>query len=365
MKVSEILKKEGVITATSDETLGPILSNLTSSHDAAFIFDEDKKLIGIINPLHCLIKSSFPGKTKVTNCLVHPPRLILSDDIGRAARLMIESKIHYLPVFDGNNRYVGIASSGRLLAKTQNLPVFASKIATVLPKKKALVTIVETDPLHLAIKLFKNNKISKLVVVSKGGVLKGVLSYFDLVDYLTEPKKRQDYRSMGGEKSSALDKPVKLFTKTNVLTLTLQDNLKKAIELILTREIGSVVIIDAMRRPIGIITTKDLLLTLSPRQFRFPIELKLFGLPEGHIRLVKEFAGNLSTWFARQTGLNKVTLKVEEKKQGGIIEIMLKVVRPGLPVAIIKKQGKNLSVVLIKFAQSVRTLLSRKSSDKK
>ncbi len=360
MKVADIVKKEGIIKASSDETIGAVLANLSSSHDAAFIMSDNEELLGMINPYHSMIKSSLPGKTKVTKGLIHPPRLTLHDNIARAARLMIESRIHYLPVFDDAKRFVGIATSRRLLANTKNQPEFSQKISNFISRKRPLVTILETEPLHRAINQFKDNKISKLVVVSKGGVLKGVVSYFDLVEYLIEPKKRQDYRAMGGEKSNVLSKPVKLFAKSNVLTLTTQDNLQSAINLMLEKEIGSVVIVDPTRRPISIITTKDLLRLLTPLQFNFPIELKIFGLPEAHMRLVREFAASLSSWFARQAGFKKVSLNVTEKKQGGIIEIMLKVVRPGLPVKVIKKQGKNITVVLMKFAESVRVLLSRK-----
>lgn len=361
MKVAEIVKKEGVIRASDDETIGPVLSNLSSSHDAAFIFNDDDRLLGVINPFHSMIKSSHPAKTKVVKGLIHPPRLHMSDNISRAAKLMIESKIHYLPVFDHQNKFIGIASARRLLDRVKDSQEFAQKISTLIMRKRPLVTILESSPLHLALKLFKTHRISKLVVVSSGGVLKGVLSYFDLVDYLTEPKKRQSFGSLGGEKSSSLAKPVKHYAKTNVLTLSPQDNLKSAINLILDRNIGSVVIIDSLRRPSNIITTKDLLSLLSPPQFNFPIEIKLFGLPEAHRKLAQNFAASLASWFTKQAGFLKVMLKIEEKKQGGIIEIMLQVVRPGLPVAIIKKQGKNLSVVLTKFAESVRAFLSKKS----
>ena len=52
---------------------------------------------------------------------------------------------------------------------------------------------------------------------------------------------------------------VKNFAKSYVLTLTKDKYLSEAIKLIVDKRIGSVIIIDKERRPLGIITTRDIL----------------------------------------------------------------------------------------------------------
>ena len=75
MKVAEILKTEGIFKSTKDETLGTVLNNLSSSHDAAFIFEDKdfKKYLGVINPYYALIKSNYPPDTKVERAIFHAP----------------------------------------------------------------------------------------------------------------------------------------------------------------------------------------------------------------------------------------------------------------------------------------------------
>jgi predicted transcriptional regulator len=52
---------------------------------------------------------------------------------------------------------------------------------------------------------------------------------------------------------------VKNFAKSYVLTLSKENHLIEAINLIINKKIGSIIITDKERRPIGIITTRDIL----------------------------------------------------------------------------------------------------------
>ena len=75
MKISEILKTEGIITVSPEDTLNRALSQLSSSHDAAFVVDDQENLLGVVNPYHSIINNSFPGNAKVINCLTKPPKV--------------------------------------------------------------------------------------------------------------------------------------------------------------------------------------------------------------------------------------------------------------------------------------------------
>jgi len=52
---------------------------------------------------------------------------------------------------------------------------------------------------------------------------------------------------------------VKNFAKTYVIVLTINNLLTEVINLILEKKIGSVIVVDQEKKPIGIITTRDLL----------------------------------------------------------------------------------------------------------
>ena len=261
MSLIDILKTERIIKVEEDEVLSSVLSKLTSSHDAAFVFSEKNTYLGVINPYYCLIKSSYPANAKVKHCLFHPPKVYLDTSLIKIASLMIESKVHYLPVFLEKSKedFLGIISARRLLSYFKTLDMFRIKITEILKNKKPLVTIEENESIGKAINLFRKTRYSKMVVVNDAGRLKGVLTYFDLIAYLALPKTKEAVGDKKGEKISFLNLPVRNFTKSYVIVLKKDDFLSDVINLILEKKIGSVIIANKDRIPEGIVTTRDVL----------------------------------------------------------------------------------------------------------
>ena len=263
-QLKDIIKTEGIIKISPEETISHAFSQMRTSHDAAFVFDGKDNFLGLINPYYALIKSSYPGNAKVKHCLYHPPKLKINSSINKVAQLFIESKIHYLPVFDDQDRFLGIISARRLLSNYLDSSLFALPISEILKnKKKPVITIYEDDTVNSAITTFKKTKVSKLIILNKDLKLKGILSYYDLISYLISPRDSAHRGEREGNHTGFYHLKVKNFAKTYTLTLTLNDSAAKALNLILTKKIGSIVIIDNERHPIGIITSKDFLRILS------------------------------------------------------------------------------------------------------
>jgi len=260
MSAQKILKTENIIKIYPDELLESALKKLSSSHDAAFVFDEKDNFLGVINPYYCVIKSSFPANTKVINCLFHPQKLKMSDTLVKVAEALINSKVHYLPIVDERDKFIGIISARRLLKFFLEDERFKIKINEVLKLKKRPLSIVkEDDSVAFVLKNFQKTHYSKLVVVDRDFKLKGLLSYFDLIYYLMMPKHKAHMGERNGVKINFYRQQVKNFMKTYVLTLTENDPLTKAIDLILDKKIGSVVIINEEKKPKQIVTTRDIL----------------------------------------------------------------------------------------------------------
>lgn len=260
MSLQDIIKTNNIIRIATHDNLSSALSRLKSSHDSAFLFNDENKFVGLVNPYYCLIKSSFPGNAKVEHCVYHPPKIYIDYPIEKTAELLIESKIHYLPIFDRQEHFIGIISARRLMRHFRNRPLFKVQIRDFLKRKaKQLSMIFEDDTVQRAINLFKLTKHSKLIVVNKDEKLKGILSYYDLISYLVAPRKTERRGEREGNKANFYHHKVKNFAKSYVLTLSPEDTLDKAISFILDKRIGSVVIVDSKRYPVGIITTRDLL----------------------------------------------------------------------------------------------------------
>lgn len=258
MRLLNLLKENNIIKVSEDATLSQALNKLSTSHDAAFVFDENNKFLGIINPYHHLIRNSYPVNIKVKNCLFHPPKIYINYPLTKVSELFIQSKVHYLPVFDQQDNFLGIISARRVLNYLKSIPLFEEKIGEFIKFKKIPILIEPSTPVSEALSIFKKERVSKLIV-AKNDKLKGVLSYYDLISLLTSPKIRESRGDRQGLKTSSLNKPVYEYYKTFVLTVKENDLLNKAVNLILDKKIGSVIVIDKDKKPISIITTKDLL----------------------------------------------------------------------------------------------------------
>ena len=267
MRLLNILKEENIIKVSPDDHLSSALAKLSTSHDAAFVFDGDKYL-GVVSPYYCVVKSSYPGNTKVAHCLTPPPHIYVNYPLSKVAELFNESKIHYLPVFDPEPRgiqgkptekFLGIISARRVINHIKTLPFFKIKIRDMIRFKKPPVTLLDNSSVAEALNLFKRYKFSKLVVVNSERKLKGVLSYYDLVSFMVMPKDKEKRGERKGNKVHLTNQTIKYFYKTYVLTMDENKRLYEVIDLIINKKIGSVIITDSEKHPINIITTKDLL----------------------------------------------------------------------------------------------------------
>ncbi len=260
MRLLNILKETNIIKVSPVSSLSSVLSKLSTSHDAGFVFDDQEKFLGVISPYYSAIKSSHPGNAKAINCLTHPPKVYLNYPIAKVCELFIQSKIHYLPVFSQEEKFLGIISVRRVLAHFKNLPIFKTKLEEIVKNRwRPLVTIKKDANINEALHLFKTKKFSKLVVVDYEGKLKGILSYYDIVNFIIGPKSKEDRGERIGNKGRFYNLQVKTFAKSYVLTLGKERSLLDVIDTIINKKIGSVIIVDKDRRPIDIVTSRDLL----------------------------------------------------------------------------------------------------------
>lgn len=366
MSSLDTLKTDNIITIGPNESLSHALGKLGSSHDAAFVFNDEKKLMGVINPYHCLIKSSNPGNAKVEHCLFHPPKITGNPPVSTIARLMRESKVHYLPAFDNNNKFVGIVSARKLLSKYQNAPLFNAKIKDVIKsKKQPLVTIYEDDLISHAFNTFKTRKISKLVVIDKNMKLRGVLSYYDIINFLMTPRVKEGRGDRIGTRSKFTSHAVRNFAKTYTLTIDGEHTMRDGLRLILDKQIGSVIVVDSQNHPYGIITTQDFLNLMVSRRPEVKIEFISKNLSTQSLQIVGGFLNTLGNGVRRVPGVVAARLLVKEEKGGGVFRAALSLIpKVGNPRVIVR-EGKNLFEVLrrIRIKDVIKKGLPSKASN--
>ena len=355
-----IVKKTGIIKASPTDQLSAVISKLKSSHDAAFIFDDKEKFVGVINPYYTLIKSSaYDGNTKVANALFHPPHIGQTDSIARIVKLMNESKIHYLPVFDEEERFVGITSARRILAYMKDFEVSKLTLSQISHTQKGLViTVKMTDPISAAISLFKDYKTSKIVVVDEHGKLRGILSHYDLIPYLLAPGRRTQ-KGRKGERPRFVDTPVKNYAKTTVLKMKLTDTVHDALEEILAKEIGSLIIVDEESRPVGIVTSRHLLDLLRDDIIKKPLEISADTLLRKHKVTFKAFAEYVKKFMQETSDVTGGLIVYQSERKDTLFKIQVHLqVQKGSPL-VITREGKDFSRLLQEIKDVMREVRSK------
>jgi CBS domain-containing protein len=362
MILKDVVKTENIIKASPNDTLSTALGHLTSSHDAAFVFTKDDRYMGVINPYYAMIKTSNPGTTKVMHCLYHPPKIHLGDKIERVGQLMSESKVHYLPIFDEKEEFLGITTARRLLRYLLTTPHKDRKLGEVLSEKNGkLVTAYENDTLHTAIDLYKQYKISKLVIIDKNMKLKGILSYYDLIPYIAAPGGKQQRATNIDEREKFLQMKVKNYAKKTMLTCSPTHKVGEAIQSILTHNMGSVIITDGESHPIGIITTRDILDLLRSRKTKKQIELTTKNVSSENDASVQDLSNHVQKFIEKDPAILRARIMIHEGKKGELFTISVNVIPVKGEPMVFEHEGVDLGVMV----RDAKKILAKFREDEK
>lgn len=263
MKAKHILKTEGIITLNGNAKLSEALARLKSSHDAVMVVDEDQ-FLGLINPFHTLIRRTYPMHTKLKNCLFSPPKLTLETDLKEAARLMLESRVHYLPVVSSNGQLLGIITARRVLRSQLQSSKAKQSARALLSNKRYLQSINLNSEFAEVLRFFQRSKLSKVVIVNQKHNLQGLISLYDLLPLFEKPQERLRFFDKSEQEARFAKYGIRHFLKTFTIRVQPEQKIGAIIALILDKEIGSVIVMKNSLQPENIITTSDLLKFLFP-----------------------------------------------------------------------------------------------------
>ncbi len=252
----DLLKTRDILQAAPQDTLIEALTKLSRTHDAIFVFDNDKKFLGVISPYYALFKSNYPPNTKVNKALYSPPKLDIETPLQEISRLMTESKVYFLPVIDQEKEFKGIVTINRIL-KTVLKNNLASKME--VRRKKPLIAIHEKASLADAFNRMKDKRVARLPVVNSHKHLKGIVSRHDIRLAISEPQESPRYMSREGNKNKLLNEPLNKYYQKLVVTADPATTTKSLIKKVLDKKVGSVIIVNQNRTPVGIVTNYDLL----------------------------------------------------------------------------------------------------------
>ena len=142
--------------------------------------------------MHTQIDTSAP----VANIMTSKVITVSPGDLMSKVRHLFEvHKIHHIPVVDLEEKVVGIISQhdlnhilhGFTLFKTNKSVDYNEAILNSLlvqdVMRKSIVTLSETDPISMAVDIFKENLFHCLPILDNKGMLSGILTTYDLIIY--------------------------------------------------------------------------------------------------------------------------------------------------------------------------------------
>lgn len=126
-------------------------------------------------------------KRSDSGLIIDPVTLLQHQTIKDALNMMREFKIGGIPVIDENKKLVGILTNRDLRFETD----FNKKVSDAMTKTN-LITAPEGTTLQQAEEILKNYRIEKLPVVNKDGILKGLITYKDIMKLQSHPRACKD-----------------------------------------------------------------------------------------------------------------------------------------------------------------------------
>jgi len=105
------------------------------------------------------------------------------DSVEKAAALMAEAGIGFLPICDARKRVLGVVTDRDLTTRMLAKKIAADTTSAALVMTSPPLTCLETTDVRDAEELMAQERKSRLVITDEDGRLAGILSLADLVEY--------------------------------------------------------------------------------------------------------------------------------------------------------------------------------------
>jgi CBS domain-containing protein len=216
------------------------------------------KYSGVISRRWVVRSRLDPSTTKVKSLMRPAPRVSKTVSLSKAARLMIESGVRQLPVFE-KNRLVGFVTDEDIIhgAVTQEW----GNIAIENIMTKAPQVIEANRSVGAVLSLFREHGVSHVPVVDQGKLV-GIISIQDIIEQIFQPRQKQTLGEIVGEKVPVLSIPAKGIMAQPVISVASDASLREAAEKMHKQNVSCLVVLSKERLS-GIVTKLDFLEPIS------------------------------------------------------------------------------------------------------
>ena len=258
ISVKDVFKK-GFSTVNQNDSVSKCLELFKREMPPVVAVLNDKgKYAGVISRRWVIRSRLDPATTKVKTLMRPAPKVSPNSSLSKAAKLMIESGVRQLPVFE-KNKLLGFITDEDVIhaAVTQEWSnTTIDKIMTKAPQ------VIEANrSVGAVLSLFREHGVSHVPVTDKGKLV-GIISIHDIIEQVFQPRQRQTLGEIVGEKVPVLSIPAKGIMAHPVITVTPEATVKEAAKKMRDHDISCLVVL-SKERLVGIITKLDFLEPIS------------------------------------------------------------------------------------------------------
>lgn len=281
MDISDAVTTE-YVAFESDTRVAKLAGAFDDPTVKVVVIEDDGRFRGVVAQRQLLSSHHDPDEKAPSVMRRDPPRLQRTEDVRETARLMLESQLKLLPVFEGE-QFRGVVTADAILELVDDYldvldvdDVYTRELISVEPDTtvgEVIHTLLEED-------------ISRVPVVS-GGSPEGMISLHDLMDFTVRKMDREQGGNAGwtdsyggegskqstrthggwgdrvGERSRMLDLPASDVATPGVLTTRSSESLDEAVAEMLANDYSSLVVVSEDGTALGIMTDSDVLRSLT------------------------------------------------------------------------------------------------------
>ncbi len=265
----EKLFSSKVITVDKDSSIFEALQKMQLNWIKRVVITEGTKPLGIITERDI---NRFLKEDKTARAINEIPVkhvmekniVLITDDLEndfyQCASKMENLKIGSIILINKNGDLSGIVSRTDLVKAYANL--FGGKYLVKEFMSTKIVTCRKSDSLKLVLNLIDQNKISRLVVIDKNGMVVGLISINLLLsnsDFFTRSiSNSRDYLIPSNDDVTVSD-----LLDESLVTINENEDLAKAASLMIKYKISGIPVLDSKEKLIGIISKTDIVKAFS------------------------------------------------------------------------------------------------------
>jgi predicted transcriptional regulator len=274
VSVKDVLSKN-FSTVHENDTLSRCLDLFKKETSPVLgVIDDKGKYAGVIARRWIIRSRLDPATTKVKTLMRPAPKVNPEASLSKAAKLMMESGVRQLPVFEGK-KLLGFVTDENIIHGAVTQEWGNTEIKEIMAK--APYTIEANRSVGAVLSLFREHGISHVPVMDNGKLV-GIISVQDIIEHVFQPQRRQTLGEIVGEKVPMLNIPAKGIMTRSVITVQPETTLKEAEKKMHDFDVSCLPVV-AKEGLVGIVTKLDFLepmcqMRVSERKFTVQFAVK-------------------------------------------------------------------------------------------